>query len=129
MEALEGRRRIYRRAKKSYLALSATSTNLIEHPELVAERIIRFAEANDDDNVIASSDCPSQPRTPAGRLGQARGIVRRRVTRHRAALALSAFSAVKDVCAPWTRRLTPPHAALSESQKQLRISSSGPPWA
>ena len=33
------------------------STNLIEHPELVAERIVRFAERVGRDNVVASTDC------------------------------------------------------------------------
>jgi len=33
------------------------STNLIEHPELVAERITNFAEAVGRDNVVASTDC------------------------------------------------------------------------
>ena len=33
------------------------STNLIEHPELVAERIVRFAERVGRENVIASTDC------------------------------------------------------------------------
>jgi 5-methyltetrahydropteroyltriglutamate--homocysteine methyltransferase len=33
------------------------STNLIEHPELVAERITRFAERVGSENVIASTDC------------------------------------------------------------------------
>ena len=33
------------------------STNLIEHPELVADRIIKFAEAVGRENVIASTDC------------------------------------------------------------------------
>ncbi len=33
------------------------STNLIEHPELVAERITRFAKRVGPENVIASSDC------------------------------------------------------------------------
>jgi 5-methyltetrahydropteroyltriglutamate--homocysteine methyltransferase len=33
------------------------STNLIEHPELVAERIVRFAGAVGRDNVIAGTDC------------------------------------------------------------------------
>ena len=33
------------------------STNLIEHPELVAERIVRFADRVGRDNVIASTDC------------------------------------------------------------------------
>ena len=34
-----------------------TTTNFIEHPELVAERIIRYAEIVGRENVIASSDC------------------------------------------------------------------------
>jgi 5-methyltetrahydropteroyltriglutamate--homocysteine methyltransferase len=33
------------------------STNLIEHPELVAERIVRFADRVGRENVIASADC------------------------------------------------------------------------
>ena len=33
------------------------ATNLIEHPELIAERIIRFAEAVGRENVIAGTDC------------------------------------------------------------------------
>jgi 5-methyltetrahydropteroyltriglutamate--homocysteine methyltransferase len=33
------------------------ATNLIEHPELVAERIQRFANAVGRDNVIAGTDC------------------------------------------------------------------------
>ena len=34
-----------------------TTTNFIEHPELVAERLIRYAELVGRENVIASSDC------------------------------------------------------------------------
>jgi 5-methyltetrahydropteroyltriglutamate--homocysteine methyltransferase len=33
------------------------STNVIEHPELVAERIVRFAEGVGRENVVASTDC------------------------------------------------------------------------
>jgi 5-methyltetrahydropteroyltriglutamate--homocysteine methyltransferase len=33
------------------------STNIIEHPELVAERIVRFANLIGRDNVIAGTDC------------------------------------------------------------------------
>ena len=33
------------------------STNLIEHPDLVAERIVRFAERVGPEHVIASTDC------------------------------------------------------------------------
>jgi len=33
------------------------STNFIEHPELVAERIVRFANVVGRENVIAGSDC------------------------------------------------------------------------
>ena len=33
------------------------STNVIEHPELVADRIVRYAEAVGRDNVVASTDC------------------------------------------------------------------------
>lgn len=34
-----------------------SSTNFIEHPELVAERIVRFANAVGRENVIAGTDC------------------------------------------------------------------------
>ena len=33
------------------------STNVVEHPELVAERILRFADGVGAENVIASTDC------------------------------------------------------------------------
>ncbi len=33
------------------------STNVVEHPELVAERIGRFASGVGAENVIASTDC------------------------------------------------------------------------
>jgi 5-methyltetrahydropteroyltriglutamate--homocysteine methyltransferase len=33
------------------------STNVIEHPELVADRIARFADAVGRENVVASTDC------------------------------------------------------------------------
>lgn len=33
------------------------STNIVEHPDLIAERIIRFAERVGRENVIAGSDC------------------------------------------------------------------------
>ncbi len=33
------------------------STNVVEHPELVADRIIRYAEAVGRDSVVASTDC------------------------------------------------------------------------
>ena len=33
------------------------ATDFIEHPELVAQRITRFAEAVGPDNVVASTDC------------------------------------------------------------------------
>jgi 5-methyltetrahydropteroyltriglutamate--homocysteine methyltransferase len=33
------------------------ATNVIEHPELVADRIVRFADIVGRENVIASTDC------------------------------------------------------------------------
>jgi 5-methyltetrahydropteroyltriglutamate--homocysteine methyltransferase len=43
--------------KKILPGIVSHSTNLIEHPELVADRICNFAEAVGRDNVIASTDC------------------------------------------------------------------------
>ena len=34
-----------------------STTNYIEHPELVAQRIVRYAELVGKENVIAGSDC------------------------------------------------------------------------
>ena len=33
------------------------ATNVVEHPELVAERIVRFANVAGRENVIAATDC------------------------------------------------------------------------
>jgi 5-methyltetrahydropteroyltriglutamate--homocysteine methyltransferase len=33
------------------------STNVVEHPELVADRIVRFAERVGRENVVAATDC------------------------------------------------------------------------
>ena len=33
------------------------ATNVVEHPDLVAERIVRFADVVGKENVIASTDC------------------------------------------------------------------------
>ena len=43
--------------KKLAPGVVAHSTNVIEHPELVAERIVRYAKRVGADNVIASTDC------------------------------------------------------------------------
>jgi len=34
-----------------------STTNFIEHPELIAQRIVRYAEIVGKENVIAGSDC------------------------------------------------------------------------
>jgi 5-methyltetrahydropteroyltriglutamate--homocysteine methyltransferase len=33
------------------------ATNVLEHPELVADRIVRFAEVVGRENVVAGTDC------------------------------------------------------------------------
>jgi 5-methyltetrahydropteroyltriglutamate--homocysteine methyltransferase len=43
--------------KKILPGIVSHSTNVVEHPELVAERIARFAEGVGRENVIASTDC------------------------------------------------------------------------
>ena len=49
------------------------ATNVVEHPELVAERIVRFAELVGRENVIAVDRLrPRRPHSSADRLGQAR---------------------------------------------------------
>jgi 5-methyltetrahydropteroyltriglutamate--homocysteine methyltransferase len=49
------------------------ATNVVEHPELVAERILRFANLVGRERVIAATDCGLGGRvTPAGCLGETR---------------------------------------------------------
>jgi 5-methyltetrahydropteroyltriglutamate--homocysteine methyltransferase len=38
-----------------------TTTNFVEHPEVVADRLIRFAEVVGREKVIAGTDCGFQP--------------------------------------------------------------------
>ena len=64
------------------------SSNIVEHPELIAQRIGRFAQAVGRDNVIAGADCgfASFARdlrgAPQRRLGQARGARQGRAWPH-----------------------------------------------
>ena len=68
-----------------------STTNFIEHPELVAERIVRYAEVVGRENVIAGTDCGfgtfadndgsiraspgrSSRRSPRGAAGQRRAL-------------------------------------------------------
>ena len=61
-----------------------TSTNYVEHPELVAQRIVRFAGVVGRERVIASTDCGFGTAAGHGKLdpevvlSQARRAGRRR---------------------------------------------------
>ncbi|HUZ73545.1 MAG TPA: cobalamin-independent methionine synthase II family protein [Stellaceae bacterium] len=44
------------------------STNIVEHPELVAERLVRFAELVGRENVVAGTDCGFSQSPLAGRV-------------------------------------------------------------
>jgi 5-methyltetrahydropteroyltriglutamate--homocysteine methyltransferase len=44
------------------------STNIVEHPELVAERLIRFAGIVGRDSVMAGTDCGFSQSPLAGRV-------------------------------------------------------------
>jgi 5-methyltetrahydropteroyltriglutamate--homocysteine methyltransferase len=44
------------------------STNIVEHPELVAERLLRFAEIVGRENVVAGTDCGFSQSPLAGRV-------------------------------------------------------------
>ena len=48
--------------------LIAHSTNIVEHPELVAERLMRFAECVGRDNLMAGTDCGFSQSPLAGRV-------------------------------------------------------------
>ncbi len=43
-------------------------TNFIEHPELVAQRLVRYAKLVGRENVVAGTDCGLAPRLPDGEL-------------------------------------------------------------
>ena len=48
--------------------LIAHSTNIVEHPELVAERLLRFADCVGRENVMAGTDCGFSQSPLAGRV-------------------------------------------------------------
>ena len=52
-----GRTLVCRRARFSCRASCSHATNLVEHPDLVADRIVRYAKIVGRENVIAGSDC------------------------------------------------------------------------
>ena len=39
------------------------ATNIVEHPQVVADRIVRFAKVVERENVVASTDCGLGGRT------------------------------------------------------------------
>jgi 5-methyltetrahydropteroyltriglutamate--homocysteine methyltransferase len=43
--------------KKILPGVISHATNLVEHPELIADRLIQFADIVGKENVLASSDC------------------------------------------------------------------------
>jgi len=47
----------YRNDKLILPGVVSHATNVVEHPELVAERIVRFANVVGRERVIASTDC------------------------------------------------------------------------
>jgi 5-methyltetrahydropteroyltriglutamate--homocysteine methyltransferase len=66
------------------------ATPIVEHPELVSQRIQRFARLVGRENVIASTDCGLAALPSADRMGQAASVERRRRAREsRAALLTS----------------------------------------
>jgi 5-methyltetrahydropteroyltriglutamate--homocysteine methyltransferase len=48
------------------------TSDLIEHPELVAQRLIRFANLVGKENVIAGTDCGLGPRVGHGEIAWAK---------------------------------------------------------
>ena len=74
-------------------ASSANSSVLVEHPELVAQRLMRYADFVGRENVIAGTDCgfarasPTSPRQH--RLGEDEGDGAGRAARHQATLELT----------------------------------------
>ena len=54
--------------KKLMPGVVTHSTNIVEHPELVAERLIRFADIVGRENVVAGTDCGFSQSPLAGRV-------------------------------------------------------------
>ena len=64
MEGMEGSEAACRQGADA--GLIAHSTNVVEHPELVAERLLRYADIVGRDSVMAGTDCRSRKaRSPA----------------------------------------------------------------
>ena len=65
------------------------ATNVVEHPELVAERIVRLAKLVGRENVMGGTDCGfaqspfAAPRPSYHHVGQAQGALRRLQDRDR----------------------------------------------
>ena len=69
------------------------ASNIVEHPELIAERIIRYARLVGRENVIAGADCGFSSQAmyetevhPHGGVGKIQGDAVRRRSRHPTAL-------------------------------------------
>jgi 5-methyltetrahydropteroyltriglutamate--homocysteine methyltransferase len=64
------------------------ATNIVEHPELVAERIVRLAKIVGRENIMGGTDCgfaqsPFAPRPSDHHVGEAEIVGRRRADRDR----------------------------------------------
>ena len=86
-EWASGRTLRFRTTSFSFPVLSATRP-LVEHPQVVADRIVRYAKVVGRENVIAGTDCGFGGASSADRMGEARGAGGRRQARDRGALAL-----------------------------------------
>ena len=64
------------------------ATNIVEHPELVAERIVRLAKIVGRENVMGGTDCGfaqspfAQPRSSLDHVGETESAGRGRAHRH-----------------------------------------------
>ena len=81
-------------ARCSIPGVISHATNVVEHPELVAERIVRLAKVVGRENVIAGTDCgfaqgPFHRRVhPIDHVGETRGAGRGRTACQQGALVL-----------------------------------------
>ena len=77
-----------------------STTNVVEHPEVVADRLIRYAEVVGRDNVMAGTDCgfgtfAGMDTCPHRHLGQVPGPGRGRQDRLRAAVGRRYLSGMR----------------------------------
>ena len=92
MNGAYGRRRNFRKGRALIPGVISHATNVVEHPKLVAERLVRLAKLVGRDSIMAGTDCGFaqgpfvQPRPPIDHVGETADTRRRRAASLEAAV-------------------------------------------